>query len=86
MDDHHKSEVETTDSDNDGIADSVDSLKELATQVNLIADNTVQVASAAEEQSQVNHEISRSVVGIRCVEITRALCASRLRSIRPGMP
>ncbi|OOV86693.1 methyl-accepting chemotaxis protein [Oceanospirillum linum] len=46
------------------IADSVDSLKELATQVNLIADNTVQVASAAEEQSQVNHEISRSVVGI----------------------
>ncbi len=46
------------------IAESVDSLKDLATQVNLIADNTVQVASAAEEQSQVNHEISQSVVGI----------------------
>lgn len=46
------------------IADSVESLKELAAQVNLIADNTVQVASAAEEQSQVNAEISRSVVGI----------------------
>lgn len=46
------------------IAESVESLKELAGQVNLIADNTVQVASAAEEQSQVNAEISQSVVGI----------------------
>ncbi|MDX1318701.1 MAG: methyl-accepting chemotaxis protein, partial [Oceanospirillum sp.] len=46
------------------IAESVESLKELAGQVNLISDNTVQVASAAEEQSQVNAEISRSVVGI----------------------
>ncbi len=46
------------------IADSVESLKTLAAQVNLIADNTVQVASAAEEQSQVNAEISQSIVGI----------------------
>ncbi|WP_028304957.1 methyl-accepting chemotaxis protein [Oceanospirillum maris] len=55
---------ERTEKTTESIAESVESLKELATQVNLIGDNTVQVASAAEEQSQVNSEISRSIVGI----------------------
>lgn len=55
---------ERTEKTTSSIAESVESLKELASQVNLIADNTVQVASAAEEQSQVNAEISRSIVGI----------------------
>lgn len=50
-----------TESTTTSIAESVESLRELAAQVNQIADNTVQVASAAEEQSQVNNEISRSV-------------------------
>lgn len=48
----------------ESMSESVSSLQDLETQINVIADNTVQVASAAEEQSQVNHEISQSIVGI----------------------
>jgi len=48
----------------DSISESVANLKELESQINTISDNTVQVASAAEQQSQVNHEISQSLTGI----------------------
>jgi len=53
-----------TEQTTESITKSVENLSALENQVGIIANNTIQVASAAEQQSQVNSEISQSVTGI----------------------
>ena len=62
--DQINSNKERTGQTTESIASSAENLQSLDSQVKVIADNTIQVASAAEQQNQVNSEISRSVSDI----------------------
>ncbi|HLV17378.1 MAG TPA: methyl-accepting chemotaxis protein [Pseudomonas sp.] len=54
------------------VAEAVDALGRIGEAVSLIHDMTLQIASAAEEQSAVAEEISRNVAGVRGVTETLA--------------